>query len=332
MAYTSARLGPLLLFALAYTLANGQNLVPNYSFEEHSDCPDAFNLIELSTHWHKSSVNNLPPHHVDYIHTCGSGDFHAPNTYWGFQAPATGDAHAAISTRSPLATDYRENIFVELIAPMIPGVSYTLSMRVSHTDLSKSATNNLGIRLGTSPYFPIDNTSHMHSTSVVADHDNWLLLSGTIIADSAYTYVGIGNFYTDANTTMETVCPGCPYLHNEYYIDDICVAPSTAGRSPVLCNVPFDPTSGVHGAIPMTGWSLVSNSTTDGRLTLLRGARYSGPVTISVLDASGRIIAPTKQLNGPGPLTLDMSSLVSGCYMLRITGQWSTVLRFLVER
>lgn len=332
MADNSTRIGPLLLLALAHSLAHAQNLVPNYSFEEHSDCPDAFNLIELSTHWYKSDVNNLPPHHVDYIHTCGTSEFQAPNAYWGFQAPATGDAHAAISTRSPLATDYRENIFAELIAPMVPGVSYTMSMRVSHTDLSRSATNNLGIKLATSPDFPIDNTSHMHTANVLADHDNWLLLSGTIVADSAYSHIGIGNFYTDANTTTETVCPSCPYLHNEYYIDDICVVPSTVGRNPVLCNVPFDPTSGVQGATTTSGWSLVSNSATGGLLTLIRDVRYSGPATISVIDASGRIMVGPKLVNSPGPLALDISSLASGSYVVLIAGLGRTALRFLVER
>jgi hypothetical protein len=88
-------------------------------------------------------------------------------------------------------------------------------MKVSHTDLTAGATNNLGIRLTTTTAFPIDNFSHMHSLSVLSDDVNWITLTGSIIADSAYAYVGVGNFYTDANTTAVTVCSSCPYVHNE---------------------------------------------------------------------------------------------------------------------
>src|SRR5205085_938011 len=48
-------------------------------------------------------------------------------------------------------------------------------------------------------------------------------ISGTFTADSAYSYVAIGNFYTDDSTTIVNVCPSCAQVPSEYLIDDVCV-------------------------------------------------------------------------------------------------------------
>ncbi len=302
-----------LLLALFAHGTHAQNLVPNYSFEDHSLCPSAFNQIELATDWFKSLENNVAPHHVDYIHTCGSGTFQAPDGFWGYQQPATGQALAAISTRSPLATDYRENIHAQLIAPLIPGEIYTVSMRVSHTDLSVGATDNLGIRFSTTTSFPIDNFSHMHATSVVTDNTNWITLTGAVYADSAYAYIGVGNFYTDANTTLVTVCSSCPYVHNEYYIDDICVLPHTKNGDPVYCDIPYSPL-GIQVNDHAVDATLNPTLVTDGPLQLGFTTVPSETFVVEVTDLLGRTIIPTQRIQGQRT-TINVDDLPNGQYL-----------------
>lgn len=308
------------LFSLVVVSSSGQNFVPNYSFEDHSSCPSLFNQITLSTSWNKSLVNNVAPHHVDYIHTCGSNDFMAPNGFWGFQAPATGQALAAISTKSPLAPNYRENIYAQLIAPLTPGEFYTLSMKMSHTDLTAGATDNLGIRLSTTTDFPIDNFSHLHATSVMSDDVNWVTLSGSIIADSAYAYVGVGNFYTDVNTTAITVCSSCPYVHNEYYIDDICILPHTKNGDPVYCDVAFDPLSTGLDALEDLAVTVQPTLVDASTSNILIRSNNSAPLQLTLVDELGRAIEQAVSIGANGSTTLDVSHLANGTYTLVVKG------------
>jgi len=321
----------ILLFPLTFPL-HAQNLVPNWSFEDHSQCPSLFNQIELATDWYKSLENNVAPHHVDYIHTCGSGTFQAPDGFWGYQQPATGQALAAISTRSPLATDYRENIHAQLIAPLIPGETYTVSMRVSHTDLSVGATDNLGIRFATTTSFPIDNFSHMHATSVVTDNTNWITLTGAIYADSAYAYIGVGNFYTDANTSLVTVCSSCPYVHNEYYIDDICVLPHTKNGDPVYCDIPYSPLS-VQSDTELSGATLTPTLLTNGPMQLNLTDLPGGASQFEVTDMLGRSVVPAQRVQYQRTL-IDVDDLPNGQYLfvLRLNSGVQRSWKFTVAR
>jgi hypothetical protein len=303
------------LSALMSLAVNAQNYVPNWSFEDHSLCPSLFNQIELATGWNKDLLNNVPPHHVDYLHTCGSGGFELPGGFWGSQQPATGQAHAAISTRSPLAPDYRENIYAQLIEPLTPGAFYTITMKVSHTDLSAGATNNLGIKLATTSSFPIDNTSHLHSSAILDDHVNWVTLTASLFADSAYAYIAVGNFYTDANTTVSTVCPSCPYVHNEYYIDDICILPHTDNGTTVYCDIAHTPSTTGLGEVARSEPLLLANMLGTGEPIIRIKGLSEDLSDLLLLDAMGRTVASQASVNGP-VYEWRIAELAAGTYVL----------------
>jgi hypothetical protein len=58
--------------------------------------------------------------------------------------------------------------------------------------------------------------------TVVTDSVNWVRVSGSFIADSAYTHIGIGNYFSDSATT---IIPGTALSNYAYYlIDDVCVS------------------------------------------------------------------------------------------------------------
>jgi hypothetical protein len=69
------------------------------------------------------------------------------------------------------------------------------------------ASNNVGFLFSTkqfnlSNYAPTNNFCHFKVDSIVKDTIGWELVSGSFIADSAYAYLTLGNFYKDTSTLV----------------------------------------------------------------------------------------------------------------------------------
>ena len=66
-------------------------------------------------------------------------------------------------------------------------------------------------------------TESFFNDSIITDTLNWTLTHGSFIADSAYNYIVIGNFFDDNHT--DTIKMGTGFFDDAYYyIDDICVS------------------------------------------------------------------------------------------------------------
>ena len=90
------------------------------------------------------------------------------------------------------------------------------------------ASNKIGLRFSTMPYYefsptPINNFAHFYSDSILSDSLLWIKFSGSFIADSAYGYLAIGNFFLDNLTDTVHVGTASP-VYSMYYIDDVCVS------------------------------------------------------------------------------------------------------------
>jgi hypothetical protein len=212
--------------------ANAQiNLVPNPSFEDTIQCP-AFPqpTINYALYW--SSYGSTS----DYFNSCANNNMFwgVPNNVTGFQNAKLGNAYAGFVTwcNSP---NLREYLGVQLMSPLEIGTKYFVSFYVSNADSANasggnnnSSTNNVGLKFSNVLYTytdqaPIDNISHVHADSIITDKINWTRIRGTYIADSAYQYLILGNFYDDFNTSVDTMHPvsfNCAY----YYIDAVCVS------------------------------------------------------------------------------------------------------------
>ncbi len=201
-----------------------QNLVSNGNFEAMNVCPSAYNQVTACATWSPAPNNINSNFSTEYLNACNSGLFNVPNSTWGPQAAKSGNGYMATCMMAPaVAVDYRENIFTTLTTSLIPGNSYSVSMYVSHTDNSKNSTNRMGLKFSKVPSFPINNIAHISTTVVITDDINWVLVSGTFVADSAYKYIAVGNFYTDANTTVSVSCSGCAFNQFGYFIEDVSV-------------------------------------------------------------------------------------------------------------
>jgi hypothetical protein len=69
----------------------------------------------------------------------------------------------------------------------------------------------------------MSNDAHVFETNIITDSLGWTRISGTFIADSAYSIIAIGNFFADSVT--DTLKFFTDFLDQSYYfLDDVCVS------------------------------------------------------------------------------------------------------------
>jgi len=202
------------------------NLVPNPSFEDTLGCPQGYPDLDTKCQFWKSFR-----HSPDYINNCSSvcGYY---NQY-GYQQPNSGQAYAGIATYQVTNSTVKEHIGVQFISPLDIGVKYYVSFYVSpswNNLLTNIATNKIGALVTTYQYsdpsgsMPMPNSCTFYSDTIIKDTLIWHKISGSFIADSAYQYLVIGNFFDDifvdtVNLPYQVV-PQVAY----YYLDDVCVS------------------------------------------------------------------------------------------------------------
>lgn len=274
-----------LLFFISSLNSFSQNLVPNPSFEIVSTCPNNYNQVSGATGWFPSWNNNNPTYGTDYCNACGTPTFQVPTNTWGYQIASTGVAYMAEVTMAPtVQPDYRENIYTQLSSPLVVGTSYFVSFKISHTDNSQYASNNFGVKFATVPNFPINNISHIYSTTIINDKQNWVTISGCFVADSAYQYICLGNFFTDANTLTSQICPSCSFVLYGYYVDDISVV---SGITPTISS-PSTICNGDMATLSVSGGGnyLWSNGNTTSSIIVSPTSTTSYSVIVSIGSCS----------------------------------------------
>ncbi len=208
-----------------------QNLVPNPSFEDTIYCPY---IGEMNAIRDWSSYSASP----DYFNICADFQYGVPLNSFGYQEPAEGNAYCGIFTYNNYLyppnpdTLFREMIGAELVVPLTINKKYYVSLKASLSSLDFCASNNIGVLFSTVPHidleqvastWEIQNFAHINYQIIITNTTSWTTISGSFIADSAYRYIIIGNFFNNYNTEVltfgqDTNC--LPY----YYIDDICVS------------------------------------------------------------------------------------------------------------
>jgi hypothetical protein len=217
----------LLLFILSFSSQAQQNLVPNPSFEDTVYCPNATNQIDACQHW--LNFGNSP----DYFNACDPTGLNVPNSSFGFQYAHSGNGMAGIAIyvkpSAPSGPNYREFVGIQLSSSLIIGQKYYYSFHTNYAGQFQVsiACNKMGLNFSTVPFSelnhpPLTNTAHLFTDSILKDSLAWVRLSGSFIADSAYQYLGIGNYFDDSHTDTNNTSVG-PF-QAYYYIDDVCVS------------------------------------------------------------------------------------------------------------
>lgn len=205
----------------------GQNLVPNPSFEDTIQCPQTlFNLTDVAL-W--QSFSRSP----DYFNSCATASaVGVPNNTSGNQFAKEGNAYIEIICYATIPNNAREYAAVQLLQPLSIGAKYFVKFFVSTADAVTldCGCNKLGARFSTNAYsvsnpFPIDNFAHIYTDSIIYDKINWVEICGSVIADSSYQYLILGNFFDDANTdTTHCANPPSGIAYAMYYLDAVSVS------------------------------------------------------------------------------------------------------------
>lgn len=288
-----------ILFLLFCNASAGQNLVPNFSFEDTVQCPWTADQIEFAVGWSKYSSNNINTT-PDYFNSCSSDStWGVPNSFFIYQEERRNcTAYMGLVTWQTLANS-REHIGVQLNQPLVVGAKYYISFYTVagglffNGDYLEALSNNIGLRLSTNTYnpsnpAPIDNFTHLRSTSIITDTVNWVRISGSIVADSAYNYLMLGNFYDDANTdTLTQNCATCLNLGSYYLVDDICVSTDSTLCNGGIDSLPCNSSVSVWEHELTEAVLIIPNPATDQIQVRLNSTATR---QLSIYDITGRII------------------------------------------
>lgn len=303
------------------------NLVPNFSFEQYSTCPNAADQIQYANGWGKYSGNSPFVTTPDYYNACSADSLMGvPKSFSCSQQDHRNcGAYVGLGTYCTCAADYREHIGILLSSPLVIGQKYFLSFYTVlgeywlGTNLSGMPSNNIGLRLSTLPYspsnpVPIDNFSHLRSSTIITDSVNWQRISGSIIADSAYQYLIVGNFYDDANTdTIQYSCGVCFNYGSFYLVDDICVSTDSLLANGGIDALPC--TTSINEQTIGEEISIFPNTTAS---TIECVFPQSMNANVELYDVYGNKLRSISIQNSSS-FELDLTNLSSGCYFLIIT-------------
>lgn len=302
---------------LTYINSTAQvNLVPNPSFEDTVACP-INGWISNCLGW--DGYSSSP----DYYNSCApSWSGHSvPLNFAGAQVAASGQAYMGAICYGEGETDYslnREIIGRDLAYPLTIGQKYYVSFKTSLVgntpDVGSTlAINKLGTLFSTVPYNnsgpstipPIQNFAHVVTNSIVSDTTNWVMIFGSFIADSAYEYISIGNFFETTYTdTIHFISGGQSPRSAYYLLDDICVSLDSIFCANYSYTGIVEPTPGVsYDLYPNPAFSNVNISFEDEQTHV-----------VTVLNSVGEIVW-TDSIVGNGILATE--SFDSGVYFVQ---------------
>lgn len=217
---------------------NAQNLVPNNGFEEYSALPNAQGQWNRCNGW--TNAGGTPVNGFfgdpDYLHLNGGFPAQLPSTPPAFVNPHSGDAIMAfLGYREPAvgATDIREYLSVELSEPLEIGTAYSISFWISNGESSIGhfyQCDGIGVLLSGQEPQQIGTSYIDREPQVKIEGEffsnEWVRQTFTYEADSAYTHLTIGNFYSDEETSVSVAVEGpLPFPGAYYFVDEVSVIP-----------------------------------------------------------------------------------------------------------
>lgn len=320
-----------LLFVVPH-YSEGQNLVPNGSFELTDTCPYTISFQEgdQPLYW-RTWLNN-----PDYFNACADTSdplatlVSVPQNGWAFQYAQDGDAYAGFYAFD-INGQYREYLGSPLIAPLTIGETYYASFWVNAPNSGSywpavGMCNNMGLLFTmhsnawadfNGPAFPFRNYAHLYRPEVLTDTTNWALVSGSFVADSAYQYAVLGNFFDNAHTQ---VVPIPPFNGEASYclIDNVCVSPNPNGCDVTAIDEitrPGLPTAFVNRAL--------------GNL-IVAWPGHSGYQGV-VVDMEGRTLR--SWVTGTEEYLLSVDDWSAGIYIVRLRQEGATAfVKFVIPR
>lgn len=226
---------------------NAQNLVPNPSFEQNTNCPNNFGQIGYAQFWYSPT-----PFSADYYNSCATTiAADVPLNSFGSEAALTGDGYAGFWAYGN-SSAFRSYVGINLSEPLKADSTYCISFNVSLADFTYTAVQNIGVNISTNPA-DLGAPADIENTGGVIDNkDGWTTITANYTATGGEQWIIIGNFNSNVNTVKVadgSVDPtATPFYNNAYYyLDDVSVVEMPTlvvnSPSPVCKNEPFELTA-----------------------------------------------------------------------------------------
>lgn len=277
-------------------------------------CPNMEHQIDFVTDW--MSFRSA----AEYFNACDATDYvGVPSNMAGFQQAGSGQAYIGIYTytASVGVPSFRDYVGVQLGENLELGTKYYVSFKVSPSltgflpwGSSKYLSNNMGVRMTTyaSSQIPVDeNWAHIVELDLITDTASWTTIAGSFVADSAYEYLVLGNFFHDSLTAAIEAYPSAQFDFAYLYVDDVCLSPDSAH-----CETAF---VGVDDKSLGTRISIFPNPAVD---KINVSANWSMQSAVAeILDAQGKVILRIEGETSDD-LVINLSPLKPSVYLLRI--------------
>lgn len=225
-----------------------KNLVPNGDFEN--------SVKEFPCSWLVSE--SIHEYITDWYTPIGTSTdlfgFNVKNTCWtyptvagpGAFTPRSGNNTLGIINYTPTGgcnSEWHEYASVELLEPLTPGAIYCVEFWVQLGANCTLASGNIGAlftldRILREDCHPILTTPQVNRPEPVLHTEGWVAIKGTFVADEAFKFLTIGNFFSHKETSvlnintleLDDVSIETPLLvrtesraYTYYYIDDVSV-------------------------------------------------------------------------------------------------------------
>jgi len=287
----------------------GQNLVPNPSFEDTLSCPDDQDELYKAPPWFRPTFNTPDLFNKCY-HSSSPTPVGVPNNFEGHQYARTGNGYAgfAIIFNKSYPTDIgAEYIEVRLIDSLKAGKNYTITFYVSLGDTSAWATNRVGAFISKDSIFNYSTTVELPYSpqienpidSELTNKIDWVPISGTYKATGGEKFITIGDFYNYPGNAFDSLPTGVNYTY--YYIDDVSVT--------------LDSGEGIQNFSNSLVFSVFPNPASTN-LTI-QTSLSEHPVSITMLNLLGQNISQT-QPPVQSFYSVDVGDLAKGVYIVQV--------------
>jgi hypothetical protein len=182
-----------------------------------------------------------------------------PSNIYAYRNAADGNAYAGmvayVLTEGP-PYGLREPAGTFLTSPLIVGQKYYVSFKASPV-INQSFDgccfiNKLGalfstVAFSSSNKAPIHNFAHVYTNNMITDTVNWTSVQGAFVADSAYTFLSVGNFFDTLNTQINNITNNFPQTSAVYYfIDDVRVSSDSSFVTSLVDKTPSPITINIY--------------------------------------------------------------------------------------
>ena len=205
-------------------MVNSQNLVPNPSFEEAAEEPEALTSGNNFTCLQWFSPSHGTP---DYFISSRDSRYGTKANIWGNREPFTGNAYVGIFFGAE-GHDNWEYLQVKLNQKLIKNKTYCLKLKICPGDIEAFTTNELDFCLSSAPLSQ-SNSSIIRPKSFekfVCNYDYfipkcWNEISACYIAQDEEEYLTIGMFNKINKKVNLSRNPEKIYKGSYFYIDEV---------------------------------------------------------------------------------------------------------------